>query len=265
MPPFASARRPRSGRPPRLMPTPSEPQPVPLHGGTNAGVGPLRVCAFDRRAAPRAAARRPPRDPRGPRSSAPSARTPARARRRAAPRSSSSAQRGRRAGARGGHQRRLAAGIGGIRDRRRRRAAAGSSSALPLTAGEVERRHAVAIAGAGVRAGPQQQHPRSPAGPHARRRAAPSVPSTRVALTSLPCPMRERTAARSPRSAASANGTPAATATAGSSHPIRTAKAKTCRGDIWAFYPGRPPQHERFASGAVGGRRRNTKAVSGLA
>ena len=28
------------------MPTPSDPQPVPLHGGTNAGVGPLRVCAF---------------------------------------------------------------------------------------------------------------------------------------------------------------------------------------------------------------------------
>ena len=46
MPPLASARRPRSGRPPRLMPTPSEPQPVPLHGGTNFGVGPLRVCAL---------------------------------------------------------------------------------------------------------------------------------------------------------------------------------------------------------------------------
>ena len=46
MPPLTSARRPRSGRPPRLMPTPSDPQPVPLHGGTNAGVGPLRVCAL---------------------------------------------------------------------------------------------------------------------------------------------------------------------------------------------------------------------------
>ena len=45
MPPSAA----RAGRgramPPRLMPTPSEPQPVPLHGGTKFGVGPTRVRA----------------------------------------------------------------------------------------------------------------------------------------------------------------------------------------------------------------------------
>ena len=45
MPPSTAPRRPRSGKPPRLMPTPSEPQPVPLHGGTNFGVGPTRVRA----------------------------------------------------------------------------------------------------------------------------------------------------------------------------------------------------------------------------
>ncbi len=56
MPPSAAPRRPRSGKPPRLMPTPSEPQPVPLHGGTKFGVGPTRVRAST--AAPRSSKQR---------------------------------------------------------------------------------------------------------------------------------------------------------------------------------------------------------------
>ncbi len=47
MPPLTGSRRPRSGKPPRLMPTPSEPQPVPLHGGVKAGASPTDVRRVD--------------------------------------------------------------------------------------------------------------------------------------------------------------------------------------------------------------------------
>ncbi len=41
------AQIPRSGSPPRLIPTPSEPHPSPLQGGRNAGVGPVFVREFN--------------------------------------------------------------------------------------------------------------------------------------------------------------------------------------------------------------------------
>ena len=46
MPPLTGSRRPRSGRPPRLMPAPSEPHPVPLQGGMKGGVSPTVVRAL---------------------------------------------------------------------------------------------------------------------------------------------------------------------------------------------------------------------------
>ena len=156
MPPLTSARRPRSGKPPRLMPTPSEPQPVPLHGGTNAGVGPLRVCAFDD-----------------------------------APASSRSLHGRRMVLADGDHQRGLPElGIARVDASRRARAAARSAAGAPVRAavisavsppgstvfgidagieqapdhlgvavdgGEIERRDAVAIDGRRVRSGTQQR------------------------------------------------------------------------------------------------------------
>ena len=136
------------------MPTPSEPQPVPLQGGTNAGVGPLRVCAL---ADAPASSRMidglelifADRDHQRRLSELGLARVD----RRTA--FEQRAQRGRSACPRGCHQRGLSAWIDGI----------GIDAGVEQTpnhvgvaveAGEIEWRHAVAIRGGSLCAGAQQ-------------------------------------------------------------------------------------------------------------
>ena len=204
MPPSAAPRRPRSGKPPRLMPTPSEPQPVPLHGGTKFGVGPTRVRAST--SAPRSSKQR---DDVGMRL------------------------------AHGEHQRRLlelavarvdgGAAVEQQRDgvddarahRRHQRGLADRRDAIHVGAGieqrrddgrvavlgrEIQRRHAVAIGGARVGAGLEQQANRVEAvGARGPVQGRGSVDGARVD-GARPDRAGGSTAMRSPFSAASING-----------------------------------------------------------
>ena len=137
------------------MPTPSDPHPVPLHGGTNAGVGPLRVCAFGD--APAASSTSTAASWFS-RTAIISAVCPNSGSRASTLRAAleEQAQRGRCAGPRRGHQRGLAARIDRIRiDARIEQAP--DHVGVAVDRGEIERRHAVAIAGRRLRAGAQQR------------------------------------------------------------------------------------------------------------